>query len=97
MENTPEVSDGGWVCLRGMPKSTLEGNERGLAVPARFVLRLKKHQFGVHLEGRDGISMPTTGRSIIKRADNGRYVGLVSGQTVQSSALHNVCGTIPAL
>jgi len=32
-----------------------------------------------------------------KRADNGRYVGLVSGQTMQSSALHNVCGTIPAL
>lgn len=41
--------------------------------------------------------MPTTGRSIAKRADNGRYVGLVSGQTMQSSALHNVCCTIPAL
>lgn len=41
--------------------------------------------------------MPTTGRSIAKRADNGRYVGLVSGQTMQSFALHNACGTIPAL
>ena len=41
--------------------------------------------------------MPTTGRSITKRADNGRCVGLVSGQTVQSSALHNACGMIPAL
>ena len=41
--------------------------------------------------------MPTTGRSIAKRADNGRYVGLVSGRTVQSSAMHNACGTIPAL
>ena len=41
MKNAPEVNDGGWVCLRGMPKSTLEGNERGLAVSARFVLRLK--------------------------------------------------------
>lgn len=41
--------------------------------------------------------MPTTGRSIAKRADNGRYVGLVSGRTMQSSALHNACGTIPAL
>ncbi len=78
MENTPEVSDGGWVCLRGMPKSTLEGNERGLAVPARVVLRLKKHQFGVHLEGKDGTRMLATGRSITKRADNGRYVGLIS-------------------
>lgn len=58
---------------------------------------LEKHQFGVHLEGKDGTRMPATGRSITKRADNGRYVGLVSGQTVQSSALHNVCGTIPAL
>lgn len=77
MKNTTEVSDGGWVCLRGMPKSTVEGNERGLAVPMRFALRLKKHQFGVHLEGKDGIHMPTTGRTIAKRADNGRYVGLV--------------------
>lgn len=41
--------------------------------------------------------MPTTGRSIAKRADNGRYVGLVSGQTVQSSAMRSACGTIPAL
>lgn len=41
--------------------------------------------------------MPTTGRSIAKRADNGRYVGLVGGQIVQSSALHNACGMIPAL
>ena len=42
--------------------------------------------------------MPTTGRSIAKKkADNGRYVGLVSGRTMQSSALHNACGTIPAL
>ena len=97
MKNTPKVGDGGWVCLRGMQKSTLAGDERDWVTPARFVLRLKKHQFGVHLEGRDGINMPTTGRSIIKRADNGRYVGLVSGQTVQSSALHNVCGMIPAL
>lgn len=61
-----------------------------------FTLRLK-NQFGVHLEGKDGIRMPTTGRSIAKRADNGRYVGLVSGQTMRSSALHNACGTIPAL
>lgn len=41
--------------------------------------------------------MPTTGRLIAKRADNGRYVGLASGQTVQSSAMHNTCGMIPAL
>ena len=41
--------------------------------------------------------MPPTGRSIAKSADNGRYVGLVSGQTVQSSAMHSACGTIPAL
>lgn len=39
-----------------------------------FTLRLK-NQFGVHLEGKDGIRMPTTGRLIAKRADNGRYVG----------------------
>ena len=97
MKNTTEVSDGGWVCLRGMPKSTVEGNERGLAVSMRFALRLKKHQFGVHLEGKDGIHMPTTGRTIAKRADNGRYVGLVSGQTMRSSAMHSACGTIPAL
>ena len=58
---------------------------------------LEKHQFGVHLEGKDGTRMPTTGRSIAERADNGRYVGLVSGQTMQSSAMHNACGTIPAL
>ncbi len=36
---------------------------------------LEKHQFGVHLEGKDGTRMPTTGRSIAERADNGRYVG----------------------
>lgn len=36
---------------------------------------LEKHQFGVHLEGKDGTRMPATGRSITKRADNGRYVG----------------------
>lgn len=53
----------------------LSDNERGLAVPARFALRLKKHQFGVHLERKDGTRMPTTGRSIAERADNGRYVG----------------------
>lgn len=97
MKNTPEVSDGGWVCLRGMPKSTLEGNERGLTVPARFALRLTNTNSGFIWRERDGIHMPITGRLIAKRADNGRYVGLVSGQTVQSSALHNVCGTIPAL
>ena len=38
---------------------------------------LEKHQFGVHLEGKDGTRMPTTGRLIAERADNGRYVGLI--------------------
>lgn len=71
MKNNPLSARGGWVCLRGMPKLTLADNERGLAVPARFALRVKKHQFGVHLEGKDGTRMPTTGRSI---ANNGRYV-----------------------
>lgn len=85
-----------WVCLRGMQKSIPSDNEWDLAVPAQFALRLKT-PIWVHLEGKDGIHMPTTGRSIAERADNGRYVGLVSGQTVQSSALHNACGTIPAL
>ena len=42
---------------------------------------LEQHQFGVHLEGKDGTRMPTTGRSIARGADNGRYVGLISGQT----------------
>ena len=94
MKNTTEVSDGGWVCLRGMPKSTLEGNERGLAVPMRFALRLKKHQFGVHLEGKDGIHMPTTGRTIAKRADNGRYVGFGGNavRTPRSEAVAEVRG-----
>ena len=97
MKNTPEVSDGGWVCLRGMPKSALEGNERGFGSSCVFRVAPEKHQFGVHLEGKDGTRMPTTGRSIARRADNGRYVGLASGRTVHSSAMHNACGTIPAL
>ena len=75
------MREGGWVCLRGMPKLTLADNERGLAVPARFALRVKKkHQFGVHLEGKDGTRVPTTGRLIAERADNGRYVGLIPVQ-----------------
>lgn len=50
----PKVDGGGWMCLRGMPKSTLEGNERGLAVPARFVLRLKNTNSGfIWRKGRD--------------------------------------------
>lgn len=56
MKNAPEVSDGGWVCLRGMPKSTLEGNERGLAVSARFVLRLKNTNSGFIWRERTGLA-----------------------------------------
>lgn len=56
MKNTPEVSDGGWVCLRGMPKSTLEGNERGLAVSVRFVLRLKNTNSGFIWRERTGLA-----------------------------------------
>ena len=61
------------MCLRGMQKSIPSDNEWDLAVPAQFALRLKT-PIWVHLEGKDGIHMPTTGRSIAERADNGRYV-----------------------
>lgn len=85
------------MCLRGMQESALSDNERDRAAPVRFALRLKTPIRGSFEGEKDGTHMPTTGRLIARRADNGRYVGLVGGQTVQSSALHNACGTIPAL
>lgn len=68
-----------WVRLKGMQESALSDNERDWAAPVRFALRLKtpiRGSFG----GKDGTRMPTTGRSITKRADNGRYVGLIPVQ-----------------
>lgn len=66
-----------WVRLKGMQESALSDNERDWAAPVRFALRLKT-PFGVHLKGKDGTHMPTTGRLIARRADNVRYVGLIS-------------------
>ncbi len=43
------------MCLRGMPKSTLEANERGLAVSARFALRLKNTNSGFIWRERTGL------------------------------------------
>ena len=82
-----------WVCLRGMQKSIPSDNEWDLAVPAQFALRLKT-PIWVHLEGKDGIHMPTTGRLIAKRADNGRYVrfGGDAVRTPRSGAVAEVRG-----
>ena len=49
----------------------------GLGNSCAVWVALERHQFGVHLEGKDGTRVPTTGRLIAERADNGRYVGLV--------------------
>ena len=45
-ENTPEVYNGGWVCLRGIQKSTLAGSERDWVTSARFGLLLRDTNSG---------------------------------------------------
>ncbi|RGM14880.1 hypothetical protein DXC29_03180 [Bifidobacterium pseudocatenulatum] len=56
MKNTPKVGDGGWVCLRGMQKSTLAGDERDWVTPARFGLLLRDTNSGFIWRERTGLA-----------------------------------------
>ena len=56
MKNTPEVSDGGLGVSEGDVKIDFADNERGLAVPARFALRLKNTNSGFIWRERTGLA-----------------------------------------